>query len=136
MDVENMNKKILLEILLRRTLAAKIEFRLKQNGYYRKTKRRRKTSSNDDESKSDSDSDTKHNVRHSHIPKLVHTDSEDSPDDESLDTDDLMQQNASLFSGLLPSPQISYKSNIFGSDFKLNPELEDSDGDLSSKMVK
>lgn len=135
-DVENMNKKILLEVLLRRTLAAKIEFRLKRSGHPRKRKGHKKTSDSDDESYSSSDSEAKHDVRHSHIPKLIHTDSEDSPDDESLDTDDLMQQNASLFSGLLPSPQISYKSNMFGSDFKLNENFDDSDGDLSSRMVR
>lgn len=132
-DIDQMNKKILLEVLLRRTLAAKIDYRLKQNGYYNKDKSDQQTSTEQDTDSSDDDDD-RGNIRHSHVPKLVHTDSDDSPDDESVNTDDLMQQNQSLYSGLLPSPQISYKSNIFGSDFKIQSEtFKDYDDELSSR---
>ncbi|WEJ95526.1 hypothetical protein PSN45_003046 [Yamadazyma tenuis] len=132
-DIDHMNRKALFEVLLRRTLAAKIEYRLQQNREMESTEYQKKESSSSDGSSSKSSDDDNDHIRHSHVPKLVHTDSEDSPDDSSINTDDLMEQNASLFSGLLPSPQISYKSNIFGSDFKLQSIEDFDDDDMSSK---
>lgn len=133
-DIDNFNKKLLFEILLRRTLAAKIDYRLKQNGY---TGKRSKRDKDDETSSSSSDSSGNPDIRHSHVPELVHTDSDSENDNDSINTDDLMQQNASLFSGLLPSPQISYKSDMFG-DFEFKPEFfkESEGGDLDSRYFK
>ncbi|CAH6721232.1 hypothetical protein CLIB1444_05S06502 [[Candida] jaroonii] len=133
-DIDNFNKKLLFEILLRRTLAAKIDYRLKQNGY---TGKRTNRDKEDDSSSSSSDSSGNPDIRHSHIPELVNTDSDSENDNDSINTDDLMQQNASLFSGLLPSPQISYKSDMFG-DFEFKPEFfkESEGGDLDSRYFK
>lgn len=153
-DVDNMNKKVLFEVLLRRTLAAKIDYRLKQNGAKQKRPTRRSRGSRSTTTRSDSNSNNSsgssgdsskydqhpENIRHSHVPQLVHTDSETSPDDASINTNDLLQQNVSLFSGLLPSPQISYESKDIGSGLGFNPkmfdlsdeekkDLEESDGD-------
>lgn len=136
-EIDHLNRKVLLEVLMRRTLAAKIDYRLKLNGWYtEKRKKNRMSKASKSSSGSSDDSDGNQDIRHSHIPKLVHTDSESSPDDESIDTDDLMQQNASLVSGLLPSPQISYKSDIFGSEFDMKPSKKGSGGDLSSRYFK
>ncbi|KAJ9113342.1 hypothetical protein QFC19_000260 [Naganishia cerealis] len=117
-DAEFFTTKLYLEVLLRRTVAAKINYRLKG------TRMRNFNTSSDSAFSQDSDSngDGGNLNKHESLPKLS-SDSGNS-DSESVNTDDLMQQNASLYSGLLPSPQISYSSNIFGSDFDLAPALE------------
>lgn len=111
-DAEFFTTKLYLEVLLRRTLAAKINYRLKG------TRVPNFGTSSDSAFSQDSDSNGEGPYnKHQSLPKLS-TDSGNS-DSDSVNTDDLMQQNASLYSGLLPSPQISYSSNIFGSDFDL-----------------
>lgn len=116
-DAEFFTTKLYLEVLLRRTIAAKINYRLKG------ARLPNFNTSSDSAFSQDSDSNGDgHFNKHESLPKLS-TDSGNS-DSESVNTDDLMQQNASLYSGLLPSPQISYSSNIFGSDFDLVPVNE------------
>lgn len=127
-DAEFYTTRLLLEILLRRTVAAKINYRLKG----RKLPNF-KTSSDPDLS-NDSGSKDGHYNKHDSLPKLS-SDSGNS-DSDSVNTDDLMQQNASLYSGLLPSPQISYSSNIFGSDFDLAPINEKRSATASPRAVR
>lgn len=125
-QVDEINRQLLLEILLRRTVAAKIEFRLKKSGKWTKKKKRstdhRDTTSSSYSELPSSSSDNTNNDSSDSLPRLES--SSDHSDDESINTDDLMQQNASLFSELLPSPQISYASDIFGSEFEA-PEVDD-----------
>lgn len=103
-EANDFNRKLLFEVLLRRTVAAKIEFRLRRSGLYKPPSL-------------DSDTADSGSSNHSSLDSLPRLDSSSSPSDEdSINTDDLMQQNASLFSELLPSPQISYTSDIFGVD--------------------
>lgn len=121
-DIDKFNKTLLFEILLRRTLAAKIEYRLQKSGSRYKGGASLNSTSNDSSNGSGA---SQAHLRHSYIPELVDTDADTETD--SINTDDLMQQNASLFSGLLPSPQISYKSDLFGSDFEFKPDYFDND---------
>lgn len=142
-DIDAMNKKVLFEVLLRRTLAAKIEYRLKQTTNLEKSRKHRskrsrstkssRSGSDNTQSSSNSSSGSGNDynpdeIRHSHVPQLVHTDSETSPDNDSIDTNELMQQNL-LLSELLPSPQISYKSN----EFELDPNSFFNKSDSDSK---
>lgn len=110
-DADFYTTRLCLEVLLRRTTAAKIKYRLKGN------KRPKMANGSDIDSSPDSDSSASQSNKNESLPRLS-ADSGES-DSDSVNTDDLMQQNASLYSGLLPSPQISYSSNIFGSDFDL-----------------
>lgn len=125
-QIDEINCKLLLEILIRRTVAAKIEYRLKNSGWdmAKKTSKSSNTSSSYSNLSSSSSSDDNSNQSHSSnnsLPRLESS-SDAHTDEESINTDDLMQQNASLFSGLLPSPQISYASDIFGSEFGVNSD--------------
>lgn len=119
-EVSHINKKLLFEVLLRRTVAAKIEYRLRQSLVNRKSMMASISSVNSSTSSS-SGSHFHRQLEHhhsSHLPQL-YKDVNPSSSDESVNTEELMQQNASLFSEqLLPSPQISYASNFFGSIYK------------------
>ncbi|ODV80299.1 uncharacterized protein CANTADRAFT_21536 [Suhomyces tanzawaensis NRRL Y-17324] len=121
-DIKNINRKLLLEVLLRRTLAAKIEYRLKQHNYTIPRLGSTKTTGTGSTFSSSSPS-YPHKLQekapstsfHSHKPRTETTATSKTSSMESINTEKLMQQNASLFSELLPSPQISYTSDIFGS---------------------
>lgn len=95
-DLDKLNTRLLFEVLLRRTLAAKIEYRLGPR-----------------------DKAPKESTSKSSSPKPGVEPGKDSKKDSgsdsgfSMDTAELMQHNASLLSQMLPSPQISFASNIF-----------------------
>lgn len=112
-ELMHINRKLLFEVLLRRTVAAKIDYRLKHNGYYNK-KSSNETSSKNDTTSGSSSGSSFDNERfdNQNLPKLSKSHTNSSSNDESIDTDELLQQNASLYSGVLPSPQISYSSRI------------------------
>ncbi|CUM67452.1 uncharacterized protein PRCAT00005148001 [Priceomyces carsonii] len=101
-EMENVNRRLLWEVLLRRTIAAKIQYRLSHNSFNLSHER----------------SHPKINLK-SYSPKTRPSDFEKfNPEynrETSLDTTDIMQHNASLISGMLPSPQLSDPSDIFGS---------------------
>lgn len=142
-EVEQIEKKVLLEVLIRRTVAAKIEYRLKQNGVWTSQRRRSAkesqssttiTSRGDDSNNSSSHHSRKSPSNKSHNLSLGNNTSSSkyssNGSNNSMNTDHLMQQNASLFSEFLPSPQISYTSDIFGSGFEIFPS-----GDPSSSTI-
>lgn len=112
-EKEKMDKQLLLEALLRRTVAAKIDFRLSRSGYAAKRADKADSSSS---SRSDKpgrrDANRPDPGRNTHHRRSPSTRSS-SDLAASLDTDELMQHNASLLSELLPSPQMSFSSNIF-----------------------
>lgn len=112
-ELEQINKKLLFEVLLRRTVAAKIGYRLKHSGYFNKKTTNNASSKghSSSESHSGSSSDTER-FDNQNLPKLSKSHTNSSSNDESINTDELLQQNASLYSGVLPSPQISYSSRI------------------------
>ncbi|KAK6453760.1 uncharacterized protein RJT20DRAFT_63041 [Scheffersomyces xylosifermentans] len=112
-EINQINKNLLFEILIRRTVAAKIGYRLQQNNSA-------VVSSSTSSSYSSGDSSAPDENPRSRAPKNTQQEEDKdyktgSESGESINTEELMQHNASLFSGLLPSPQISYTSNIFGS---------------------
>lgn len=129
-QIDEINRKLLLEILIRRTVAAKIEYRLKNSGWdmSKKTSKESNTSSSysdlSSSSSSSEDNTNRSHSSHNSLPRLESS-SDAHTDEESINTDDLMQQNASLFSELLPSPQISYASDIFGSEFGVTSDNND-----------
>lgn len=105
-QISQMNRTLFLEVLLRRTIAAKIAYRLK--GVHAQ---RVSTSDLDAGLDSSATGDRRGTAfdHHPHdLPRLL--DSEDSETDtDLLNTNDLIEHNASLLSSeLLPSPQISY----------------------------
>ena len=110
---EQINKKLLFEVLLRRTVAAKIGYRLKHNGYFNR-KSNNDASNNGDSSSESHSGSSSDNERfdNQNLPKLSKSHTNSSSVDESINTDELLKQNASLYSGVLPSPQISYSSRI------------------------
>lgn len=101
---------MLFEVLMRQTVAAKIEFRLRKSGY-----RFMSTSSSPTPSPSTSKLLGLQSARnageqadhHKPLPPPL-----DSSSSDSVDTDKIMKRNASLISEKLPSPQISFKSTI------------------------
>lgn len=111
-ELMHFNRKLLFEVLLRRTVAAKIDYRLKHNGYYNKKSSNNTSSKTETTSDSSSGSSDKDRFDNHNLPKLSKSHTNSSSNDESIDTDELLQQNASLYSGVLPSPQISYSSRI------------------------
>lgn len=133
-EKESMNTQILLEILLRRTVAAKVEFRLMQNRASIPRRRKKAWSSssrstNPSESSSSygasntSDSSSSYgasNKKHKHIEGVKHSRLQIDSSNEnasSMSNDELTQQSASMLSELLPSPQISFSSNMLAIDF-------------------
>lgn len=120
-EVDHINRKLLFELLLRKTVAAKIEYRLRRGPVADRYVSPAYTSSS---YSSDSTASSSRPSRHKSpkkepVPKLTDLSLATSSDSGSINTDDLMQHNASLFLELLPSPQISYASDIFGSGFKI-----------------
>lgn len=112
-ELEQINKKLLFEVLLRRTIAAKIGYRLKHNGYFNNKSTNNASSKGDSSSESHSGSSSdKERFDNQNLPKLSKSHTNSSSNDESINTEELLQQNASLYSGVLPSPQISYSSRI------------------------
>jgi len=111
-ELMHINRKLLFEVLLRRTVAAKIDYRLKHNGYYNKKSINNTSSKNETTSGSSSGSSDNERFDNHNLPKLSKSHTNSSSNDESINTDELLQQNASLYSGVLPSPQISYSSRI------------------------
>lgn len=139
-ELNQMNKKLLLEILLRRTAAAKIEYRLQQHGKFdlESNPLLSFSGSTEEYSKESSASGSPQADKHrtdlgdnqTHTGQREVQASQHSPATsvhESISTEELMKQNVSLYSGLLPSPQISYTSDMFGSiysdDFKSKLKL-------------
>ncbi|KAG2733767.1 hypothetical protein G9P44_003292 [Scheffersomyces stipitis] len=135
-EIDQINKKLLLEVLLRRTLAAKIGYRLQQSEYvFATTSSSTSTSNTDTTSRfpsSQGENEGKPKESHGKHKKEKDNNKDKSKDQgsdessssrESVDTDVLMRRNASLYSEFLPSPQISYSSNIFG-DFQFPSQAE------------
>lgn len=110
-DVKSINRKLLFEVLLRRTVSAKIDYRLRRNGYFDRKPRYSMISKNSSSPSSSSPSGDKQSDNKD-LPKLSKSNSNSSSGEESINTDELLQQNASLYSGVLPSPQISYFTRI------------------------
>lgn len=116
-EMNKLNKTLLLEILMRRTLAAKIGYRLSRHGAF-KNKSNNVSSSDSPSSFSTSHGLAKNsrgkskNISDQPPPLTKDSGSSDEGDDEldSVDTAILMKQNASLMSEMLPSPQISFGS--------------------------
>ncbi|CAH2353149.1 hypothetical protein CLIB1423_09S03862 [[Candida] railenensis] len=108
-DISQMNRTLFLEVLLRRTISAKIDYRLKTY-----TEKRLSSNELDTDSSSKSETTQAFNDRYNDIPKLSSSEDSDT-DDDSINTNDLIEHNASLLSSeLLPSPQISYSTDLFG----------------------
>ncbi|KAK6463422.1 hypothetical protein DFJ63DRAFT_312736 [Scheffersomyces coipomensis] len=117
-EIDQINQKLLFEVLLRRTVAAKIEYRLLQGGFDKyiddETTSSRYSSENSSSNSRSGDGNTRTKQGQGN-PGLEEDKESTNGSRESINTDELMQQNQSLFSELLPSPQISYTSDIFGS---------------------
>ena len=132
-EVNQINKKLAFEVLIRRTVAAKIGYRLNQN---RESLRASIIQVDSSASSSDSSSKPRKTPRNPtfdpRIPDL-YKDSDSSNSNESINTEELIQQNASLFSELLPSPQISYTTDIFGSMYFENLQLSNKSDSKSNK---
>ena len=112
-ELEKISKMLLFEVLLRRTIAAKIDYRLKHNGYFKRKSNNNASSKGDSSTESHSGSSSNdERFDNQNLPKLSKSHTNSSSNDESINTDELLQQNASLYSGVLPSPQISYSSRI------------------------
>lgn len=121
-EVEHINRKLLFELLLRKTMAAKIEYRLRRGPVADRHFSFAYTSSaysSDSTASSSSRPSGPKSPKKEVIPRLTDLSLATSSETGSINTDDLMQHNASLFLELLPSPQISYSSDIFGSSFKI-----------------
>ncbi|GBL48739.1 hypothetical_protein [Candidozyma auris] len=116
-EKEQLETRLLFEILLRRTIAAKIDFRLKQQGYQQRKKRPKEKASdnslNTSSSSAPSDRPDKHVRDHSHHGRGPKTPRGTKPSNSR-------QDNTSLLSDPLPSPQISFNANMF------EPMYEDS----------
>ncbi|KAK6203055.1 uncharacterized protein RJT21DRAFT_119188 [Scheffersomyces amazonensis] len=122
-EIKQINVKILFEILMRRTVAAKIQYRLNNAGFHdliddETTSSRYSSSFSYSSSSNGYGQGSGRDINRD--PGLEDDNSSNGTHSrESINTDELMQQNASLISGLLPSPQISYASDLFGSiDFE------------------
>ncbi|CAN3372304.1 hypothetical protein DIURU_004570 [Diutina rugosa] len=113
-EVNRANRTILLELLLRRTVAAKIEYRLKKFGI---PQRSASSSSGDSSLTKPHDrvgTDT-FKVSDAGPPPLTKDNGSDLNDDEdieSINTDVILQHNADLLSELLPSPQLTEASSF------------------------
>lgn len=115
-EKEQLETRLLFEVLLRRTIAAKIDFRLKQQGFKKHEKKpKEKPSQNFLSSSSSGPSDRpdkrlgKRNRREPRTPKNT------KPEKDSDN------QNASLLSDPLPSPQISFNANMFDPVYNNSP---------------
>lgn len=108
-EVDRANRTILLELLLRRTIAAKIEYRLKQYG----SSRRSFLSSLDDSlfrRPPNRAGKNTMNFPDAGPPPLTKDNGSDFNDDEEIElinTDVILQHNADLLSELLPLPQLT-----------------------------
>lgn len=107
-EIQQMNRTLFLEILLRRTIAAKVGYRL-SNTTQRLSSLELNTSDN---SSSSEDKNSPQDIKHD-IPKLSGSDDSDS-DDDSINTNDIIHGKSLVSSDLLPSPQISYSTDFFG----------------------
>ncbi|CAK7896137.1 hypothetical protein CAAN1_03S02080 [[Candida] anglica] len=108
--IAQMNRTVYLEVLMRRTLAAKISYRLRNNNG-----KRLSTSELEESSSTSGDTDFDPNPNsHGGLPKLSRGSDDSESDDESIHTADLIRRTSLLSSDLLPSPQISYSTGIFG----------------------
>lgn len=111
---------ILFEVLVRRTVAAKIGYRLKQSGRRSGQMQSSQASHHDSSSGYENAREPsprqrglpKRGFEHFKEPRQAFSDASNS-DNTSLDTNQIMEHNASLLSELLPSPQISLASNAF-----------------------
>lgn len=120
-EKERMDTQLLFEILLRRTIAAKIDFRLKGNASERQAPRAFKSeeglsSSTSKSSKQGNEQNRRRSGMFGPHDRSQRTKSHHSSPGNSgtsLDTDEIMRHNASLLSELLPSPQVSFASAIF-----------------------
>lgn len=101
-EVETINRNLAFEVLLRRTIVAKMLYRLKKNGYFERMQELHDASPSSSE-------------RKNKVPLL--TKCRTNSINESIDTDALLQRNESLYSGILPSPQISRASHSKGLGF-------------------
>lgn len=115
-EKEQLETRLLFEVLLRRTIAAKIDFRLKQQGFKKHDKKpKEKPSQNflSSSSSGPSDRPDKHlgrrNRREPRTPR------------NTKPGKDLDNQNASLLSDPLPSPQISFNANMFDPVYNSSP---------------
>lgn len=116
-EKEQLETRLLFELLLRRTIAAKVDFRLKQQGFKKNNEKKpkEKPSQNFSSSSSSGPSDRpdKHLRRKYRLdPK---TPKGTKPAKESGN------QNASLLSDPLPSPQISFNANMFDPVYNDSP---------------
>lgn len=115
--------KLALEVLLRRTLAAKIDYRLKKSGYSRRSdisSYQRAGDSNSDKSSSSSSSNFESHSRHADKSYHHNDSSHNSEGSSSVDTGDNMKHDASVSSDHFPSPQVSHASRAFGHHFNQN----------------
>lgn len=113
---EAIDTQLALEILLRRTLAAKIEYRLKKSGHLPSGSRlsSKKTSSSSDTSSHGSNTNTQRkNSTRNLGPR--------TPRQSSASTRENVKRNASIASDLLPSPQVSFASKAFDHDYHFTP---------------
>ncbi|CCE88557.1 Piso0_001325 [Millerozyma farinosa CBS 7064] len=99
-DIKNMNARLAYEVLLRRTVAAKLEFRLRQYGFATSSESAWSTSDSNRPSYHDDEDGGYNNSDYS-----TETPSDRSSFDEPYSSPDVMRYNFSA--GLLPSPQIS-----------------------------
>ncbi|CCE79271.1 Piso0_001325 [Millerozyma farinosa CBS 7064] len=99
-DIKNMNARLAYEVLLRRTVAAKLEFRLRQYGFATSSESAWSTSDSNRPSYHDDEDDEYNSSDYS-----SETPSDRSSFDEPYSSPDFMRYNFSA--GLLPSPQIS-----------------------------
>lgn len=108
--------KLALEVLLRRTLAAKIDYRLRKSGVPRladlssSDQSAGLTSGDQSSSSSDSANDKSKGYKRKN-PRSPKDKSSKSRDTESFDTEEFMR--SSLLSEMLPSPQVSFALKIF-----------------------
>lgn len=120
-EKEQLETRLLFELLLRRTIAAKIDFRLKQQGFHKKERKpKEKPSQNflSSSSSGPSDRPDKHIGKRSR--REPRTPRNTKPAKESDN------QNASLLSDPLPSPQISFNANMFDPVYNNSPvSIED-----------
>lgn len=99
-DIKNMNARLALEVLLRRTVAAKLEFRLRQHGFETSSESAWLTSDSNTPGSYDHENGENDSSDYS-----TETPSDSSSFDEPYSSPDIMRYNFSA--GLLPSPQIS-----------------------------
>lgn len=104
-EVAIINRNFLFEVLLRRTIAAKIDYRLRNNGYFdRKSKQSSSGKGNSGTGSSTYSSSSVHErFDNLNLPDLSNFDTNSSSNGESIDTVELLKQNVSLYSGVLSS---------------------------------